>query len=255
MMVAIIAIGITLLIENPSRASSFCEPTDLKIRSMPSNPLGPEGYKLLNESEKGIPGVTERLMAQPGLYGHSEFGFRYLSRLMGFTGEFVNPKVTEFIILSRAIKDPSFKGTDLLWKEYVQEPKLFLNPFSLSDAGKDPGNPDLLFDQPLDRVEFEHCVSMAYFRSRCEAQIGQPLFPGAWVRFNLAEGTSRQRLGKPELSFKCAVAHNYPRELWIGVNNALGRGEVKNMDGLLIQGSNPNLKNGSGESGKLNPAN
>lgn len=166
----ILFISTTASAEDPPN----CAVPDFKMRA-PFVATSPEAIApLLNADEKGDPGAGRRLVAEPGPYGHSEMGFRYLARMFGYPEEFRGRERVERWIAEQEVNRPAEnRGLRKLWERWVvNAPKRLATP--MGPVGQIPadGNPEIFFRDLYEKADHSSCVQLDIAKLRCENYLG-----------------------------------------------------------------------------------
>lgn len=129
----------------------------------------------LNEKELLKKGETtadlKTLALTPGPYGHSELGFRYLTKFFGYEGDSYDVEEIERDILSgEYFTNDNRSGAFELWKNWVTQPKKRLSVPS-GDVSNLPNSyvTDVFFKDTEDKAKFAKCLSDAMARSVCSS--------------------------------------------------------------------------------------
>lgn len=169
--------------------AKLCEEPAYKFRSLPRLPgLTAPLPGLLNEEEKGEEGAGRRLSIQPGPYGHSELGFRYLSRLFGYEGEFDGrPETVERWLAEEEVKKPQLnRGLRDRWNRWVvNAPRRLSVPVGPVRKIPNDTQGEALFKDLYEQDELNRCVAMDIAALRCENSTGERLRAGHTVYYQV----------------------------------------------------------------------
>lgn len=151
-------------------AKEYCDPSQQEIRNFAvRDPLVFDESNLLKKGES--PGDLKRLALQPGPYGHSELGFRYLAKFFGYEGESYSVEDVESTILQNEyFSSDKQKGAFEAWNAWVVEPKKRLS-FPRGNSEDLPKNQvtNAFFDGLEDKAKFAKCLSDAVAKSACSS--------------------------------------------------------------------------------------
>lgn len=158
------------IFSNSATAREYCEPSQQEIRNfVVRDPLVVDEVNLLKKGE--TQSDLKRLALQPGPYGHSELGFRYLAKFFGYEGESYSVEDVESRILqSEYFTSDNQKGAFEAWKAWVVEPKKRLSvPRGNSEDLPNKQVTNAFFDGLEDKAKFAKCLSDALAKSACSS--------------------------------------------------------------------------------------
>lgn len=150
---------------------NYCEPSQQEIRNFVlKDPLLMDESQLLREGESMAD--LKRLALQPGPYGHSELGFRYLAKFFGYEGKSYDVRDVEaWILQGEYFTTDNRKGAFDIWKDWVVEPKKRLSvPRGNSEDIPTKQVTHVFFDGLEDKAKFAKCLSDALAKSACSSQ-------------------------------------------------------------------------------------
>ncbi|MGZ3652325.1 MAG: hypothetical protein ACXWR1_19550 [Bdellovibrionota bacterium] len=153
----------------------YCEEPAFIIRGEPENHADSPDEEVLTPEERADPALARQLAATPGPYGHSELGFRYLSRMFGYRGGFSErQKVEDWIVHQEAEKHAFKKGLWEVWDHWVVNPSKRLG-VPRGRLGRLPadGSPDMFFLDARDRYEYARCVKVELATRLCQNYNGR----------------------------------------------------------------------------------
>lgn len=145
---------------------------------------------LLNPDEVLDPEIGRKLAIQPGPYGHSELGFRYLARLFGYPGTFEGKdKVERWLAEQEENEYNEKRGLRYIWRRWVVDTKYRLavptGPISKIPAN---ANPEIFFNDLYEKMDFSHCVRQEQATLFCQNYFpDQHLVSNVRVTFAKAE--------------------------------------------------------------------
>jgi hypothetical protein len=155
--------------ENPT----YCEEPKFSIRN---DRLDNEARNLplVSAEEAQDPQIGRKLASEPGPYGHSELGFRYLARLFGYTGGFGSKAEVENWLADQELKDyQNKKGLHDVWNEWVVNPAKRLSvPIGGVEAIPALAGPEIFFQNRFDQDSFDRCLAVRLKTMACENYLG-----------------------------------------------------------------------------------
>lgn len=170
-------------------------PTSEKVMNLP----------LVNAEEAGDPEAARKLASQPGPYGHSELGFRYLSRLFGYPGEFKGKAQVEEWLMEKEIRNHGTQsGLGALWDHWVVNPAKRLS-VPRGRVNEIPANagPEIFFRSRLDQFNYGRCISTQLQVMACQNSLGDQLLgAGDRVYFGGAGSQIRCKVSKNPYGFE-----------------------------------------------------
>jgi hypothetical protein len=159
--------------EESEEEPKYCDEPKFSIRN--NQLVNPAmSLPLVSAEESRDPEIGRKLASEPGPYGHSELGFRYLSRLFGYPGEFGDKSKVEEWLTDQEIKHYNSKrGLRAAWDQWVVNPAKRLavppGPVSKIPAMADV---DVFFPNRLYQHDFERCVTVQLKVLSCENYLG-----------------------------------------------------------------------------------
>ncbi|RZA05679.1 MAG: hypothetical protein EOP11_12285 [Proteobacteria bacterium] len=173
-------------------SAKLCEEVPYQLRAYPILRGVATSLPSLLSKEEQATGAGKQISLTPGPYGHSELGFRYLSRLFGYEGDFTGGKESvERWITEQEIKQPRLNhGLSAKWDHWVvNAPKRLGIPQGFVSRMPADGNPDILFAGLKERFEMESCVGMDIASLQCANYLGVPsLKTGHMISFGKPGG-------------------------------------------------------------------
>jgi hypothetical protein len=152
-----------------------------------------QNLPLVNPEEAKDPEIGRKLASEPGPYGHSELGFRYLSRLFGYTGDFGDKSKVENWIADQELKDyQNKKGLHEAWDQWVVNPVKRLS-VPAGPVGKISAlaGPDIFFQNRFDQNNFDRCISVQLKVMACENYLGDRKIESGDRVYLAGSGSSR----------------------------------------------------------------
>lgn len=181
--------------------NTYCSPPTYKVMNQKIQNRGLE-LPLLTDREKTDPAAGRKLASEPGPYGHSELGFRYLSRIFGFEGDFGgdSQRAVETWLADRSYKNgENDSGALAAWEHWVVEPKkrLSVPRGSLNKISPNAG-PEVFFADTADKADFQNCVQNDLSLRACKSFLGD----------REPEAGDRVYFGNPGTSAACKLVRN-----------------------------------------------
>lgn len=169
-------IVLVLLQSQPARAEeypAYCGEPDFAIKTVTPK-ITAEKLSLLNPEESLDPEIGRKLATKPGPYGHSELGFRYLSRLFGYPGNFGDRKKVEDWLADEEIQNfEQKKGLKKAWDQWVTNPVKRLSvPLGPVEKIPQDANASVFFRDRWDQANHARCVSRQIALQLCENYLG-----------------------------------------------------------------------------------
>ncbi len=154
----------------------LCEEPAYTVRSLPQLPgITGKMNPLLSAEEAKDPEAGRSLAAQPGPYGHSELGFRYLARLFGYPGDFQGgqPAVERWVAEQEVNNYLENKGLKQVWEKWVvNAPKRLSVPVGPVRRIPADANPDIFFKNIYEKASLGRCISFDLAELQCENHLG-----------------------------------------------------------------------------------
>jgi hypothetical protein len=151
-------------------SNPYCTESEQHIRNFViKDPLALDEKSLLRNGESISDLKT--LAIQPGPYGHSELGFRYLVKFFGYEGDsYEVADIERWILQGEYFTNDNRSGTLELWKRWVVEPKKRLSP-PVGDVSNLPNAylTDVYFQGTEDKAKFAKCLSDSLARAACSS--------------------------------------------------------------------------------------
>jgi hypothetical protein len=152
---------------------AYCEEPKFVIKTV-NTKAKVENLSLISPEESMDPEIGRKLASQPGPYGHSELGFRYLSRLFGYPGTFGDRQKVEDWLAEEEIQNyQQKKGLKKAWDQWVTNPVKRLS-VPLGPVNKIPAQagPGLFFRDRWDQANHARCISRQIALQFCENYLG-----------------------------------------------------------------------------------
>lgn len=169
-------LALPLLAHAFGEEDNLCEEPAYTVRTLPQRPgITGQMPPLLSAEEAKDPEAGRNLAAQPGPYGHSELGFRYLARLFGYPGDFSGgqPAVERWIAEEETNHYLENKGMRGVWEKWVvNAPKRLSVPVGPVSRIPANANPDIFFSNVYQKASLGRCISMDLAVLQCENYLG-----------------------------------------------------------------------------------
>lgn len=173
LLVYIALVSATPAMAEESEEPAYCEEPKFTIKNEKLTNEA-QNLPLVSPEEAKDPQIGRKLASEPGPYGHSELGFRYLSRLFGYPGKFGDKTAVENWLADQELKDyQNKKGLHEAWDQWVVNPakRLSVPTGPVRDIAAAAG-PEVFFRNRFDQNRFDRCISVQLKVMACENYLG-----------------------------------------------------------------------------------